>query len=47
MPKYMDYVVFGNAIILCPSEKSTAVTGVSDPIINCTNMLSEVIKFIE
>ena len=46
-PKYMDYVIFGNTIILCPSEKSTAVTGVSDPIINCTNMLSEVIKFIE
>ena len=47
MPKYMDYVVFGNAIILCPSEKSSAVTGVSDPIINCTNLLNAVIKFIE
>ena len=45
MPKYMDYVVFGNAIILCPSEK--AVKGVSDPIINCTNLLNAVIKFME
>lgn len=47
MPKYLDYVVFGNMIILCPSEKSSAVTGVSDPIINCKNLLNEVIKFLE
>ncbi len=47
MPKYLDYVVFGNTIILCPSEKSSAVTGVSDPIINCKNLLNEVIKFLE
>ena len=46
-PKYMDYVIFGNVIILCPSEKSSAVSGVSDPIINCNNMLNEVIKLIE
>ncbi len=25
MPKYLDYVIFGNVIVLCPSEKSTAV----------------------
>ena len=47
MPKYMDYVVFGNVIILCPSEKSSAVSGVSDPIVNCSNMLNEVIKIIK
>ena len=47
MPKYMDYVIFGNVIVLCPSEKSSAVSGVSDPIVNCSNMLNEVIKIIE
>jgi len=39
-PKYMDYVIFGNVVVLCPSEKSSAVSGVSDPIINCSNMLT-------
>ena len=47
MPKYMDYVIFGNVIVLCPSEKSSAVSGVSDPIVNCSNMLNEVIKIIK
>ena len=46
-PKYMDYVIFGNVIVLCPSEKSSAVSGVADPILNCSNMLSEVLKFID
>ena len=46
-PKYMDYVIFGNVIVLCPSEKSSAVSGVSDPILNCSNMLNEVVKFID
>ena len=43
MPKYLDYVIFGNVIVLCPSEKSTAVTGAWDPIENCRNMLSKLI----
>ena len=47
MPKYMDYIIFGNVIVLCPSEKSSAVSGVADPILNCSNMLSEVLKFID
>ena len=46
-PKYMDYVIFGNVIVLCPSEKSSAVSGVSDPILNCSNMLNEVVKFAD
>ena len=46
-PKYMDYVIFGNVIVLCPSEKSSAVSGVSDPILNCSNMLNEVIKYVD
>ena len=46
-PKYMDYVIFGNVIVLCPSEKSSAVSGVSDPILNCSNMLNEVVKFVD
>ena len=43
----MDYVIFGNVIVLCPSEKSSAVSGVADPILNCINMLNEVVKFID
>jgi hypothetical protein len=39
MAKYLDYVIFGNVIVLCPSEKSTAVTGAWDPIENCRNLL--------
>ena len=46
-PKYMDYVIFGNVIVLCPSEKSSAVSGVADPILNCSNMLNEVVKFVD
>ena len=46
-PKYMDYVIFGNVIVLCPSEKSSAVSGFADPILNCSNMLNEVVKFID
>ena len=46
-PKYMDYVIFGNVIVLCPSEKSSAVSGVSDPILNCSNLLNEVVKFVD
>ena len=47
MIQYMDYVIFGNVIVLCPSEKSSAVSGVSDPILNCSNMLNEVVKFVD
>ena len=47
MPKYMDYIIFGNVIVLCPSEKSSAVSGVSDPILNCSNMLNEVVKYVD
>ena len=43
VPKYLDYVIFGNVIVLCPSEKSTAVTGAWDPIENCRNMLSKLV----
>ena len=43
MPKYLDYVIFGNVIVLCPSEKSSAVTGAWDPIENCRNMLSKLV----
>ncbi len=39
--KYLDYVFFGNVIILCPSEKSRArgAVGASDPLQNCSNMI--------
>ena len=40
-PRYMDYVIFGNVIVLCSSEKSSAVSGASDPIENCRKMLSK------
>ncbi|MBM32355.1 MAG: hypothetical protein CL764_05805 [Chloroflexi bacterium] len=41
MPIYLDYVILGNMIVLCPSEKSTAVKDVWDPIENCRKMLSK------
>ena len=41
VPKYLDYVIFGNVIVLCPSEKSSAVKDVWNPIENCRKMLSE------
>ena len=40
-PRYMDYVIFGNVIVLCSSEKSSAVSGASDPIENCRKLLSK------
>ena len=43
MPKYLGYVIFGNVIVLCPSEVSTAVAGAWDPIENCRNLLSKLI----
>ena len=38
-PKYLDYVIFGNIIVLCPRELSTAISGAWDPIENCRNLL--------
>ena len=40
-PKYLGYVIFGNVIVLCPSEVSEKVIGAWDPIENCRNMLSK------
>ena len=42
VPKYLDYVIFGNVIVLCPSEKSSAVRDVWNPIENCRKMLSKI-----
>ena len=42
-PKYLAYVVFGNVIVLCPSEVSSAVKGAWDPIENCRDMLTKLI----
>jgi hypothetical protein len=41
MPRYLDFVILGNVVVLCPSEKSNAVTGVWDPIENCRKLLSQ------
>ena len=41
MPKYLGYVIFGNVIVLCPSEVSEKVIGAWDPIENCRNLLSK------
>ena len=43
-PKYLDYVIFGNVIVLCPSEVSEKVIGAWDPIVNCKNMLSKLLN---
>ena len=40
-PKYLDYVIFGNMIVLCPIEISSSEIGASDPMENCRNMLSK------
>ena len=42
-PKYLGYVIFGNVIVLCPSEVSEKVIGAWDPIENCRNMLSKLV----
>ena len=42
-PKYLAYVVFGNVIVLCPSEVSSAVKDVWDPIENCRDMLTKLV----
>ena len=42
-PKYLAYVVFGNIIVLCPSEVSSAVKGAWDPIENCRDMLTKLV----
>ena len=42
-PKYLAYVVFGNVIVLCPSEVSSAVKGAWDPIENCRDMLTKLV----
>ena len=41
MPRYLDFVILGNVVVLCPSEKSNAVIGVWDPIENCKKLLSQ------
>ena len=38
-PKYLDYIIWANLIILCPSEKSEGVIGASDPIENCKKLI--------
>ncbi|MEG3582218.1 MAG: DUF6810 family protein [Chloroflexota bacterium] len=43
-PKYLDYVIFGNVIVLCPSEKSESVHGAWDPIENCRKLLSSIVN---
>ena len=40
-PKYLDYVILGNMIVLCPIEISSSEIGASDPMENCRNMLSK------
>ena len=42
-PKYLAYVVFGNIVVLCPSEVSSAVKGAWDPIENCRDMLTKLV----
>ena len=38
-PKYLDYIIWGNLIILCPSEKSEGVIGASDALENCLKLI--------
>ncbi len=40
-PKYMDYVVLGNMIVLCPIEISSSELGATEPMENCRMLLSE------
>ena len=39
-PKYMDYVILGNMIVLCPIEISSSEIGATEPLDNCRLLLS-------
>ena len=39
-PKYMDYVILGNMIVLCPIEISSSEIGAGEPLDNCRLLLS-------
>ena len=39
-PKYMDYVILGNMIVLCPIEMSSSEIGATEPLDNCKMLLS-------
>ena len=39
-PKYMDYVILGNMIVLCPIEISSSEIGATEPLDNCKMLLS-------
>ncbi len=40
-PKYMDYVILGNMIVLCPIEISSSEIGATEPLDNCRLLLSK------
>lgn len=40
-PKYMDYVILGNMIVLCPIEMSSSEIGAIEPLDNCRLLLSQ------
>ena len=40
-PKYMDYVILGNMIVLCPMEISSSEIGATEPLDNCRLLLSK------
>ena len=40
-PKYMDYVILGNMIVLCPIEISSSEIGATEPLDNCRLLLSQ------
>ena len=39
-PKYLDYVILGNMIVLCPIEISSSEIGATEPLDNCRMLLS-------
>tara|TARA_B100000941_G_scaffold265029_1_gene219359 strand:+ start:1353 stop:1892 length:540 start_codon:yes stop_codon:yes gene_type:complete len=39
-PRYMDYVILGNMIVLCPIEISSSEIGATEPLDNCKMLLS-------
>ena len=39
--KYMDYVILGNMIVLCPIEMSSSEIGATEPLDNCRLLLSQ------
>ena len=40
-PKYMDYVILGNMIVLCPIEIASSEIGATEPLDNCRILLSK------